>query len=238
MKKLLLAVILSATLLAHAHAEMFFGPTSATNHLLVGKGQFIAINSALASALGPGDPKRLVIIDGSAYLTWVNLRFLAGPGELVFSNTVSIINFSRFTNGSVKNLVVGPGMEPEIEVPDGQTVKFLGAPNNGVDVAVTHGGKVYPFVTMPTDPALSGPMKLHFKMKDEYLAQPAFDTAIFSYFLTDSLSVLQAQGRLVPLPGQAFISVEKSPDLSAWLPVIDGVLSSDEKAFYRLRITK
>lgn len=62
---------------------------------------------------------------------------------------------------------------------------------------------------------------------------------VYSYFLTEDFLEITADGYLKGPSGTFEVVVEKSTDLTQWLPVVvQNTASSDTRAFYRLRIQK
>src|SRR6266446_376471 len=61
---------------------------------------------------------------------------------------------------------------------------------------------------------------------------------VYSYYLTDDFTVPPAVGYLQGGTGGFQIAIEKSPDLTNWSQVIYYPTSTDQRAFYRMRIDK
>ena len=60
---------------------------------------------------------------------------------------------------------------------------------------------------------------------------------VVSYYFTDEAAVIPELGLQGPT-GSFEIVIEKSVSLTNWLPVVNHNTSSDEKAFYRFRISR
>jgi len=62
---------------------------------------------------------------------------------------------------------------------------------------------------------------------------------IFTYYFTDDFLQFTAEGYIKSPTGTFEVLVEKSTDLTQWLPVmVQNTATADSKAFYRLRIQK
>ena len=80
---------------------------------------------------------------------------------------------------------------------------------------------------------VTGPADLSF-----YVSSVETEPKVFSYVITDEAQIVP-QGVTVQAPTGVFqLGVEKSTNLTNWVPVIMQTPREDQKSYYRLRITK
>jgi hypothetical protein len=143
-----------------ALGEMFYGPTSATNHLHIAANSGIVIDSILTGNLyTEGIPtwgiNGSLISSNTVYyipleaLLGENSRpvvsTIAGPSELVLTNA-SAIYFTRLTNSSIATIFWdGHSTNIDISVPKGKTIEFIGPLWLGQfgPVALRVGGRIF-----------------------------------------------------------------------------------------------
>jgi hypothetical protein len=236
--------------LAISHAETFVGITSATNRLVVGTNEAIIISKFYCPPTNSRSfqlVKDGVIFESSSEgitirISPMNPSALAGPCELITTNQ-SIIHFQRIATSSVQTAILLPSASTNtstVSVPSGRTLKiFLPFPprlngwlrlNRGTNsVHFYPGGSVNgdstEEFTGPLDVTFIGPLT-------------GTDCGVFSFVMTDEPQVVP-QGVTVQSPTGAFqFLVEKSVDLTNWVPSVIQNLQGNQKAYYRLRITK
>ncbi len=230
------AVFLLFCMLGFARAEVFIGPTAGSNVLVVATNEAIMISSfQVADWTAPPQ-----IISGtnsfsfSACGTEGEPVALAGPLELVV-NDGSLISFRRVKGSTIQTLFVRPNETALVNVPDGKTIRFFRNINcHYFRLEITRGTQ-----TFATDQGgfygteeFAGPISIR-------LVNLGTSTGVqdFSYYFTEGFLVLPELGLLQGGPGIYEISVQKSLDLTNWFPVVVQNTSSDQKAFYRLRIS-
>jgi hypothetical protein len=248
MKTLAIAIALSAGF--KLSAETFIGLTSATNRLVVGTNEALIIsklgfNAALrfqlvkdgnihsttALAVGPAD----------SVVSSASPAALAGPCELIFTNE-ALVNFQRIITTSIHTVVLAPSATTNtttITVPSGRQLRlFKPLPSNTqwAPLRVFRGTNGFTFsqaFSQYANEEFSGPLELIFLGPTS-----GQDSLIFSYALTDEAQSLP-QGLGIQSPTGLFqFEVEKSTNLTNWVPVVIQTLREDQKAYYRLRITK
>ncbi|MEQ2006630.1 MAG: hypothetical protein ABMA26_07525 [Limisphaerales bacterium] len=239
MKKLLLLAVL--TVVGHtADADTFVGVTSATNRFLV------ATNEAVLVANGSGSSSAQVVKDGQndsvrllpAAAVNGSLAPLAivGPCELIFTSA-SLLNFRRIPSGNIQTVILPPGVttnsQTTLTIPDGKAVTFF-RPSSSFGIYLQRGTNTFgPFYLEGGD-KMTGPLTITLTGT----VGSGQLSAVYSYFISDGYSVVpQAAGIQAPV-GAFQIAVEKSVNLTNWSPAILQDIRDDQKAYYRLRITK
>jgi hypothetical protein len=235
--------LLAAT--AGGRAETLFGPGTIN----------IATNEAIVITTPPVsdiDASIGFYLDGLAMEFdmgmngWNPRYFIAGPHALTISNHY-FITFQRLQDSSVKTVVCPNPSTNLIHVPVGKTIQFLARSrsqnNNGFRAMVVSTNSPEPYAMHYTSnprgeyggssaPALSGPC-------DIYLVQDDFSSPLFvSYYFTDEVLQLPPAGFL-PTPAPALeVNMEKSYDLTNWIPTATFNTEAEARAFYRLRLLK
>jgi hypothetical protein len=220
-----------------AYGETFIGPTTATNRLLVPTNSAIIITATFGDftnstqvQLGTGTP---FIQSYFAPLESGTVYALAGPAELIFSNTV-LFTFYRLTNSAIYSQ--GIANDPiGISIASNKTMHVFGVPacvNASFTRPTSAGGGSLSFTLEPNHPAeFTGPGTLFFN------SGVFFPYAKFiSYFFDEDGFTLPDLRTIAGPSGSFAISVEKSVDLQSWSPVLLQNTSDPIKAFYRLQI--
>jgi len=216
-----------------AHSETFVGPTTADNRLL------IASNSAviITATFGDFTNSTQVVLSGFQFtqsyfapLENGNSYALAGPAELVYSNTV-LISYYVVTNSAIRTQSIGN--DPiGIAIPPNKTMRLFGVPAP-VNASFSRPGSGFVSLTLePNRPAeFTGPGTL------------AVNSGVFfpyskfiSYFIAEDGFSMPNQRSIAGPSGSYAITVERSFDLNTWSPVLLQNTSDANKAFYRLRI--
>lgn len=232
-------IIFACLLLAHSlHAELFFGPTSPSNRLLVASNSAIIISAVLGDVNLGGFVNGQLVFAGSTHNIVLDLdetnptRALAGPAELILNDSI-VISYKAVQGNAIKTLVAAPGSaRPVIDVTSGKSVRFFRPIVQGpVEVrraptSVTNG-------RIRGGEEFAGPVSLYF-------SGPSISSrsAVYSYYFTEDFLVVPELGLLQGGPGTFEITIQKSIDLTNWFPVVVQNTSTDTKAFYRLRIFK
>jgi hypothetical protein len=229
-----LCIVLAST---PARGETFIGPTTATNRLLVPSNSAIIITATLGDftnsmslAQGAGGPP--FALNYLAPLENGNVYALAGPAELVFSNS-ALFTFYRMTNSavftqSIANDPIG------ISIATNKTMRLFGVPATVYASYLRPGSSPVSFTLEPGRPAeFTGPGSL---ILSSGVSPPSIK--FISYFIAEDGFALPDQ-RVVTAPSGSFsVVVEKSLDLNLWSPVLLNNTSDADKAFFRLRIQR
>jgi hypothetical protein len=165
---------------------------------------------------------------------------LSGPLELVKTNSGNSIISYQFLSGSpIVSEVITSHSTNSINVPSGKTIKFLPpiGLESGISVSMQKGQKtIGGDLRIEGGEEFAGPLTI-----DLFLTKPQIYTnkaAVFSYFFTEDALVLPELKLLQGPTGNFQIGVDKSSDLTNWFPVIIHNTADEQKAFYRLRLTK
>lgn len=219
-------------LAATCHAEIFIGPSSPTNRLVIETNQIVVISAVLDES--PSDTPYAAATLGSQ--TGVLLfegrdpKILAGPGELVFTNG-TFVSFRRLHNLAFRSTLAIPNAgSTSIVIAPGDTLRVASVVGAVRSARFTRGAKN---VVGRVEPGqeFSGPLTIE-------LLQPPNTPVLYTYFVTEDFAVLPDLGLLQGPTGTFEITVERSADLQTWHPVVVQPSSSEQKAFYRLRIAK
>jgi hypothetical protein len=239
MKSICVVTLLIALAGPVAEGETFVGATTSTNRLLVPANSAIIITTTIGDftnatqvQLGGGSP---FLQSYFAPLENGTVYALAGPAELIFSNSV-LFTFYRLTNA----LIYSQGIANDpigIPIASNKTMHVFGVPGP-VSASFTRptsaGGSTLSFTLDPNRPAeFTGPGTL-------YLNSGVFYpyAKFISYFLAEDGFTLPDQRAIAGPSGSFAISVEKSVDLNSWSPVLMQNSSDPVKAYYRLRIQR
>ena len=245
----LLFVCLSVGLTVQS--ETFVGLTSATNRLVAGTNEALII-----SRLGLQSSFQFQMVkDGSIYTTSALLAgpadyvlsaasptALAGPCELVFTNQ-ALVHFQRIANAAIQTVVLRPAATSNtatISVPAGRQVRvFRPFPTNANGygtLRLNRGTNTFTFsggFAHFANEEFSGPIELTF-----FGPTSGTDSLVCSFVITEEAQLVP-QGVAVQSPTGVFqLEVEKSTNLTSWMPAVIQTLREDQKAYYRLRITK
>lgn len=248
MKRLILTA-LQLLLVCHAPgvlAEMFFGPSSATNKLVVGTGQALLITGVFASAernqegefgascvwATPQGTNRLTIFQPTSPCA------LAGPGELVANGPLAV-SYHRISTTNLVTVYVSS--EPvNIEVKAGKRLRFL-APLGKSDlgfgrqrtevITLVRGQSTVSLAQASVGDEIHGPVRLTMSWSDKlaYLASFTIDDI-------DAVSVHEMNIELSP--GSHLFEIQKSADLVNWSTSALIPLTSETQLFLRLKSVK
>jgi hypothetical protein len=232
-----------------ASAETFVGVTSATNRLLVATNEAIFIHK-FVGAFGAADFQ--VVKDGSVFTLQVpasneweftptpsSPAVIGGPCEIILTNQ-ALVNFRRLVVTNVQTILLAPSVPPltnTVMIAANQTLRvFRHFPALGaVNAQAKRGSSVATFtrISVHGNDEFSGPLELSF-------SGPSSGTQAYllSYVLTEEAQVAPQGAALQSPTGGFYISVERSSNLTNWTPSVIQTLTEDQKAFYRLRITK
>jgi hypothetical protein len=237
MKNIGITVLCIAWAATQAGGETFIGPTTSTNRLLVPTNSAIIITATL----GDFTNSTQVQLFGSgpflqsyfAPLESGTVYALDGPAELIFTNA-ALFTFFRLTNSAIHTQ--GIGNDPiGIAIASNKTMHVFGVPaavNASFNRQTSEGGGTSNFSLEPNRPAeFTGPGTL-------YLNSGVFPPYIkfISYFIAEDGLALPDQRAIAGPSGSSAVTVEKSPDLKSWSPVLLLNTADPARSFYRLRI--
>jgi hypothetical protein len=241
MKHLIFALAFIATML-NGVAETFVGSTSATNRLVVGTNEAIIIHGF---GLSGGIPNGFQLIKDGVTNSFVTAgscslsspSAVAGPCEFTF-NKSAFMSFRRIPTSALQTVVFAPNATSAVvSVPSGRTILIFNPLNStsfGISATVSRGtnSAVLTVGGSVGNVEISGPADLTFS------GQSSSDPNVVSFVLTEEAQIVP-QGLTVQAPSGGFhLEVEKSANLTNWAPVVIQNLKGDQKAYYRLRITK
>lgn len=218
-----------------AHGETFIGPTTATNRLVVSTNAALIITATFGDftntqvQIGGGAP---FIQSYFAPLGSGTVYALAGPAELIFSNTV-LVTFYCLTNSAI--YTQGIANDPiGIPIASNKTMHVFGVPAEVNANFTRQDGGSLSFTLEPNQPAeFTGPGTLFLNSG----VIPPYAKFI-SYFFEEDGFTLPDMRAIAGPSGSFAISVEKSVDLQSWSPVLLQNAIDSTKAFYRLRIQR
>ncbi len=240
-----LLLIFAALFQSMAHSEVSITGVGEVFSLNISTGQ-VAFVSYHSTDAGPDYP--LLIANGKTNvfpLVFGNqsqpLAVLVGPIQLLKTNLGNrIISYQILTGSQIRSEIVTSDSTNVISVPNGKTIKFLNPqplPSVEISVNVTfqNGGREITSSIYGGE-EFTGPLSINIKYP-----MPQFNTnyvAIYPYFFKED-SVVMPELKLIQGPTGAFqIGVDKSIDLLNWYPVIIHNTSEEQKAFYRLSISR
>ncbi len=248
MKQLLTLLVLLA-MGAAIKGETFLGVTSATNRLTVGTNEAIIItrlsvqNDGEYQLVKDGNIHRLYgSTEGLNVLTPNNPGALTGPCELILTNK-ALVNFRRIPSASLQTFVLAPSATTntaQVTLAMGQAVRlFKPFPifvYNTRNISVSRGTNefdIYGAVEGYGNEEFNGPLALTFRgpTSGPY-------SFIFSIAILDDAQVVPQGVTVQSATGASQLVVEKSINLTNWTPSVFQDLNQDQKAFFRLRVTK
>lgn len=236
-----LALLILSLLTVPAHAEMFFGPSSTTNRLVMEEGEAIILQTHVGN-LSKMYFSFSIIISNAIYPAARGLTnqavptIVAGPAELLLG-TDQALQFIRIHNadGAIGMLRAGPdATNTVLHVPEGRQVRFFSPAIGRLFLKLQHPkGHALSNVSLPLGQPLDGPLTIECELP-RFTAEQG--TIIASYWISESIfsaSEVFDQGS----PGPLF-SVDSSTDLTNWqcAAVIRSRLGSN--AFYRVSVAR
>ena len=233
----LLTSILVLFFVCGGGAGTFFGPTTSTNRLLVDAGEALLLHKI---ALNPGG--RYVRVDIGEKTVWFSPdgqgqmgSAVAGPAELVATNSV-LVSYTRLITTNLLSVPVfsngGTITNHVVTVGSGKRIRFF-SPLGGFEVLA---GRVNPEIGIgvwqnPGLPVLlDGPVNIWSKTSDT-------NYSVLSFLIEDQFSsALGAVG--FSGAGGPVIAVERSSNLTNWVPSMLLIPEDSGPGFFRLRSSK
>lgn len=224
-----------------ASGEMFVGPSSDTNRLLIAEKEAIMIHTIAPNGKFP----RLVVSNISFTLPWTSraeiFKIYRGPAELILPSGI-LIHFTRMANAAVGSLGYSPGWtNTVVDVPRGKTFQLFSAAVGSttwygkrvLSVKLSHpSGASFDSELFEGD-TLEGPLTIEVPLSIYWSAETT-NRYIATYWIMDD--VFSNPGIITPRATTPLLFVEKSGDLTNWQTVgtIKETLSSN--SFYRVRV--
>lgn len=236
--------LLAILCIIDVHAEVSITSTGEVFRLSIPTGQVAMISYHWTDANGWDNPQ--LIARGETNELQIDIfnahgpqLALAGPAELVKTNLGNrLISYQLLSSSPIISSIVTDHSPPiSIAVPTGKTIRIL-APiptfsfDFGLLVSLAKDGKTI-------NPSLVGGEEfdgpINVSISKAYYPTNA---AVVSYYITEKAFVSPQLGVIQGPTGSFEIDVEKTVDLTNWFPAVVHRTSDDQKAFYRLRITR
>lgn len=231
----ILRTILILLFTAQSQAEVFIGPTTSSNRLIVASGEGIIITEIVSN----DSNLATLIVGGVTNSVQFGPFFDSGQGPYALKGVCELlltdaraVRFQRIPGDSLHTEIVSPGSSFELNILQSKTAKFFPTSVDRIHniTLSNYTGGIVTNVTS-THPEFDGPLWI--KIQNNNL-----DPLIVSYYLIDTALAQPAFGYISIPPGSAEIAVEKSIDLTNWVTSITKVVNSDTAAHFRLRIRK
>ncbi len=228
-------------------ADTFLGVTSATNRLTVGTNEAIIIthfdvqNSGEYQLVKDGNIHRLYGFEGGLHvLNPNNPGALAGPCELILTNR-ALVNFRRIPSASLQTFVLAPSATAntaQLTLSTGQAARlfkpFPVSVYNARNISVSRGTNQFDiYGSVEGNDEFSGPLGFVFRGPTG-----GSDSFVFSIAILDDAQIVPQGVTVQAATGASQLLVEKSSNLTNWVPTVFQDLNQDQKAFFRLRVTK
>ena len=233
----LTAMLVRGEVLVSTNGEVF--------RLNVATGQVVAISYYMDGA-GPASPW-LLIANGMTnelpfYLDQKDQpkAVLPGPFELIKTNGGNrVISYQVLSGLPIFSEVVTSHSTNVLDVPSGKTIKFMPPiPRAGIQatrVSLQQGAKIVEAYIAGGE-EFTGPLKFKFSFFDPQTNTNRVE--MYPYLFTENAVALPELKLLQGPSGNFQIGVDRSVDLTNWVPVIIHNTSDEQQAFYRLRLTK
>lgn len=234
-----LLVLLSSLLILtrSLNAETFYGTTSSTNRLIVPLGQVALFDAAYGNI---GGWLGSITTDGKttgfpSFGKMDSQPAIAGPAELVITNAALIVLGRIASTNVVTRIFNSPSASTNllISVPPTQRIRFFEPIGN---IWALQAGQVAPQLLIRSSSAglkgsiieLDGPIGI-------WVSQTG--GVLVSYVLIDQTSI-QGQAAALETSAQRTVWIDRSSNLTNWIP--SALLHPEESGaeFYRLRIQK
>ncbi len=225
------------------NAETFYGTTSSTNRLIVPLGQVALFDGAYGTQNGEGFSLGSITTDvqTNSFVTFVkknNQPAIAGPAELVITNSALIV-LSRIASTNVVTRIFNSPFKSTnlvVSVPASKRIRLF-QPIAEV-WSLWAGNNVPQFyigdqISQPRGPIveMDGPISIWVTQNG------AFGGTLVSYILIDQTAI-QGPAAALETSAQRTVWIDRSSNLTNWIP--SALLHPEESGaeFYRLRIQK
>ncbi|MBK7999869.1 MAG: hypothetical protein IPK15_14430 [Verrucomicrobia bacterium] len=253
MKNLFLLLASISCLVASASAELFVGSNTEVNRIIVPSNHVMIISSVKFgravdfNQLDDGTPVRIVTADATNTVQFRDFGFrepvlryaITGACEVSFpvnfgAQDVSapiVVNYKLVQGTQIRSIVSQPEVPTVIQVPAGKTVRFFSPSVTQDDegFAIQQGDNTVYDVNLVYGDEITGPATV---------TLPNRIGVLVSYFFTEDFVVLPDLGYIQGPTGSFEITVEKSTDMLAWSSVVVHGTASDQKSFFRLKLTR
>jgi hypothetical protein len=219
-----------------------------------GQGWQLALNSnelavvyTHTQSVGPA-PYYTELVQGGATNTLYLHGFIpgafVGPLQIGFKKESGhLIHYKKLSGTVFQSLVTRSGDTNTLSVPEGKTLRFYSlVPPMGDELPVRaelhQGTNAFSRVHLVAGMELSGPIQITVTLPYADPLYPDPGAAVYTYYITEDFMSEPNTGLLQGPTGNFQLSVEKSLDLTNWFPSVLQRTSDDQKAFYRLGLSR
>lgn len=151
------------------------------------------------------------------------------------------IAYGKLNLPMVHTVAVRPGETNTIDVVPGKTLKTLTKPHSdqgyfgssGTNMRLTQGSNTFSGFVFNVRYSFEGPCTLQLSVTNT-----AITAAVMCYTFVEDFVEFPELGYLRTPAGDFEVVLEKTTNLTNWVPVLSHNTTSDQRAFYRLRISK
>lgn len=250
MKKRLI-ILTALAILSTANAENFFGSATSTNTVTISTNEAIVISAVAGGYRADGSqPGVAVLFYAGTTTNRVNFGhagilkefrpvILAGPLQFTIrptqdaTNETAMISFRRFKLSAAKTQFIPQGTTNIVlTVASNQSVHFVRSMTISVaaEIETPNGSALLPIYG--DDEEFEGPAAIRF-FGSEYVP-----VSCVTYYITEGAIALPNLGVVRAPSGTFELTVEKSANLTNWIPVIGHVTSESGPSFYRFRFSR
>jgi hypothetical protein len=167
-------------------------------------------------------------ITGACQISFISSFPQTNPGPVV-------VSYKLIQSPAIHSFFAGSGLTNTIAVPAGKTIRFFDKTqiDDSVNSAFTlqQGTNTLHDVRIFAGNEFTGPLTITYSVNGQF-------AQLVSYYFTDDFFAVPDSGYLQGPSGSFEITVQKSVDLTNWYPAVVYPTSTDQKAFYRLKILK
>lgn len=227
-------------------AEVFIGPSSSDNRLIVADDEAIVF-STITGNHEDTFPVKLtsggLTVNAQVYLVPSDedprMPALAGPAEITVTQPFAF-SFTRIKGSGIKSIIVPSGASYDLNVPEKKTIhlfRWFGYGYTRVDIK--KGNRIAPKCILRGDEEFEGPLTISLSNTPPTPTEPPFPYAlVMTYYFVEPATVLKEGAAIQAPTGASFVATYKSYDLRTWFPAIIQPVTNDRQAFYRIGITK
>lgn len=248
MKKFILAFVAAICSATLAFSDVYIGPFSTTNRLILRESQLLLIHRVVPpppSLERPAQPVQFVTATRTneiffGFESAANPSAVIGPGEFILNDN-TVVNYSLLPASNARQVFV-PQIEPngvvDLQIPAGKSFRFFQPVGFEFAAAkLERGFTQSDRYDIRGGEVLNGPLTIHF------IPLPDRPTNFQpSYYLTyiENLSVpVFPQAAAIRTPADtSLLQIQTSDDLETWLPAIELPVSNQSERFYRLRVER